>query len=67
MPLGWVTIQKAGNQLVTPRTLLRAGERQLHMAAWARRQAVDKSIAATIASEKTAKKERQKSLEQLAK
>lgn len=53
VPLGWVTVSKAGKELVTPRTQLPAGQRQQHIQAWARRQAVDKSIAATAMAGKS--------------
>ena len=46
VPLGWVTLAKEGRKLVTPRTHLAAGTRQKHMQAWARRKAVDSSLAA---------------------
>jgi hypothetical protein len=61
VPLGWVTVSKAGRELLTPRTQLHAGARQRHMQAWARRQAVDRSIAATaMAGKKTSDYERDK-------
>ena len=47
VPLGWVTLAKEGRKLVTPRTHLAAGARQQHIQAWARRKAVDSSLAAT--------------------
>ena len=39
VPIGWVTISKDGRQLITPHCVLAAGDRQLHMQAWARRLA----------------------------
>ena len=46
VPIGWVTIVKGGRALVAPRMSLHAGDRQLHIRAWARQLAVDKSHAA---------------------
>ena len=45
VPIGWVTVYKGGRELVTARSILDAGERQRHMQQWARRLAVDRSIA----------------------
>ena len=45
--IGWVTVHKGTRELVTPRGKLQANERQRHMQHWARRIAVDKSIAVT--------------------
>ena len=44
--VGWVTIFKAGRELVTPRGQLHAFDRQRHMQQWARRVAVDKALVA---------------------
>ena len=44
-PVGWVTIATNGKLLVTPQRQLDAGARQRHMVAWARRKAVDKTMA----------------------
>jgi len=41
----WVTIATNGKLLVTPQRQLDAGARQRHMVAWARRKAVDKTMA----------------------
>ena len=41
----WVTIATNGKLLVTPQRQLDAGARQRHMVAWARRRAVDKTMA----------------------
>lgn len=46
--VGWVTVAKEGRELVSTATALGATERQQHMQAWARRKAVDKSIAHVI-------------------
>ena len=46
-PIGWVTVHKGKHELVTPRGTLKAGTRQKHMQQWARRIAVDKSVAVT--------------------
>ena len=43
---GWVTIYKGERELVTPRSSLAASARQQHMMQWARRVAVDRSLAA---------------------
>jgi hypothetical protein len=40
--IGWVTVHKGGRELVTPRGVLPAGERQQHQIMWARRIAVDR-------------------------
>ena len=68
VPLGWVTMAKAGRELLTPRTKLGAGDRQNHIRAWMRRLAVDKTLDARVrgsaanamdaASSKSAKRER---------
>ena len=42
--IGWVTVSKDGREFVTQNCQLMAGERQLHMQAWNRRLALDKSI-----------------------
>ena len=47
MAIGWVTVHKGRQELVTPRGGLQAGERQRHMQQWARRIAIDKSITVT--------------------
>lgn len=56
VPLGWITVAKAGREMLTPRSQLHAGARQRHMSAWARRQAVDRSLAGQAMSH-TNKKE----------
>jgi len=43
--IGWVTVHKGLRELVTPREELQASERQRHIEQWARRVAVDKSLA----------------------
>ena len=43
--VGWITVHKGERELVTPRGSLRAGDRQKHMQQWARRIAVDRSLA----------------------
>lgn len=43
--IGWVTVHKGFRELVTPREELQASERQRHIEQWARRVAVDKSLA----------------------
>ena len=45
VPVGWVTVHKGEQELVTPRGHLAAGERQRHLQHWARRLAVDKTVA----------------------
>ena len=55
VPLGWVTIRKDGRDLVSTATNLAAGERQTHMVAWARRRALDKSLAVQAADRLKAK------------
>jgi len=42
--VGWVTVAKDGRELVALDTALPAGDRQLHIRAWARRLAVDQSV-----------------------
>lgn len=50
-PVGWVTVSKDGRGLVTPSCQLTASDRQLHMQAWARRLALDRSLdAAKVAA-----------------
>ena len=44
---GWLTIVKGGRELVRLRDKLNAGQRQRHMQQWARRNAADKTLAAT--------------------
>ena len=48
--IGWVTLVKGGHELVRRRERLSAGQRQLHLAQWARRQRTDRSIAAQAAT-----------------
>ena len=43
-PIGWVTVSRDGRGLVTPSCQLAASDRQLHMQAWARRLAIDRSL-----------------------
>ena len=45
--VGWCTIVKEGAELVRRREKLDAGQRQQHLQMWARRAAVDRTLAAT--------------------